>query len=121
MATHFSILAWKILWTEEPGRLQSGGGGVGHKKQDATEHKNTATAIYKYFGRADEEKEWGYLLLVDRKRVSQVNADFHTYKVYYNFTQNTCHQLLGREMTPNSCNKIHIYFTCRTQNKVQSK
>ena len=23
MATHFSILAWKILWTEDPGRLQS--------------------------------------------------------------------------------------------------
>ena len=23
MATHPSILAWKILWTEEPGRLQS--------------------------------------------------------------------------------------------------
>ena len=23
VATHFSILAWKILWTEEPGRLQS--------------------------------------------------------------------------------------------------
>ena len=23
MATHFSILAWKILWTEEPGGLQS--------------------------------------------------------------------------------------------------
>ena len=21
MATHFSILAWEILWTEEPGRL----------------------------------------------------------------------------------------------------
>jgi len=28
MATHFSILAWKILWTEEPGWLQS----VGSKK-----------------------------------------------------------------------------------------
>ena len=25
MATHSSILAWKILWTEEPGRLQSMG------------------------------------------------------------------------------------------------
>ena len=25
MATHFSILAWKILWTEEPGGLQSMG------------------------------------------------------------------------------------------------
>ena len=23
MATHFSSLAWKIPWTEEPGRLQS--------------------------------------------------------------------------------------------------
>ena len=25
LATHFSILAWKIPWTEEPGRLQSMG------------------------------------------------------------------------------------------------
>ena len=25
MATHSSILAWKIPWTEEPGRLQSMG------------------------------------------------------------------------------------------------
>ena len=33
MATHFSILAWKIPWTEEPGRLQS----MGHKESDTTE------------------------------------------------------------------------------------
>ena len=25
MATHFRILAWKIPWTEEPGKLQSTG------------------------------------------------------------------------------------------------
>ena len=25
MATHSSILAWKVLWTEEPGGLQSMG------------------------------------------------------------------------------------------------
>ena len=25
MSTHFSILAWSIPWTEEPGRLQSMG------------------------------------------------------------------------------------------------
>ena len=25
MATHYSILAWKIPWTEEPGELQSMG------------------------------------------------------------------------------------------------
>ena len=31
MATHSSILAWKIPWTEEPGRLQSTGSQrVGH-------------------------------------------------------------------------------------------
>ena len=28
MATHSSILAWEIPWTEEPGRLQS----MGHVK-----------------------------------------------------------------------------------------
>ena len=31
MATHSSVLAWKIPWTEEPGRLQSmGSQRVGH-------------------------------------------------------------------------------------------
>jgi len=25
MATHYSTLAWKISWTEEPGKLQSMG------------------------------------------------------------------------------------------------
>ena len=33
MATHSSTLAWKIPWTEEPGRLQS----TGHKELDMTE------------------------------------------------------------------------------------
>ena len=32
-ATPFSILAWKIPWTEEPGWLQS----MAHKESDATE------------------------------------------------------------------------------------
>ena len=27
MATHSSILAWRIPWTEEPGGLQAGSGG----------------------------------------------------------------------------------------------
>ena len=32
MATHFSILAWRITWTEEPGGLQSmGSQRVGHE------------------------------------------------------------------------------------------
>ena len=33
MATHSSILPWKIPWTEEPGQLQS----MGHKESDMTE------------------------------------------------------------------------------------
>ena len=34
MATHSSTLAWKIPWTEEPGRLQSvGSQRVGHAEQ----------------------------------------------------------------------------------------
>ena len=31
MTTHSSILAWRVLWTEEPGELQSMGyGRIGH-------------------------------------------------------------------------------------------
>ena len=33
MATHSSILAWKIPWTEEPGALQS----IGSQELDMTE------------------------------------------------------------------------------------
>ena len=33
MATHSSILAWRIPWTEEPGRLQP----IGRKELDTTE------------------------------------------------------------------------------------
>ena len=40
MATHSSILAWRIPWTEEPGGLQS----TGHKELDTTEH----TCMYRY-------------------------------------------------------------------------
>ena len=37
MATHSSTLAWKIPWTEEPGRLQSmGSRRVGHLLSDFT-------------------------------------------------------------------------------------
>ena len=33
VATHSSILAWRIPWTEEPGGLQS----IGHKESDTAE------------------------------------------------------------------------------------
>ena len=35
MATHSSVLAWRIPWTEKPGRLQSmGSHRVGHDRSD---------------------------------------------------------------------------------------
>ena len=50
MATHFSILAWRIPWSEEPGRLQS----MGLKELDITEPFSTHTFMicaffYVYF------------------------------------------------------------------------
>ena len=36
MATHSSILAWEIPWSEEPDGLQS----MGHKELDTTEQLN---------------------------------------------------------------------------------
>ena len=38
MATHSSIFAWEILWTEEPGRLQS----MGSQELDVTELLNNS-------------------------------------------------------------------------------
>ena len=38
-ATHSSILAWKIPWTEEPGGLQS----MGSQESDTTEQLNPST------------------------------------------------------------------------------
>ena len=40
MATDSSILAWRIPWTEEPGRLQS----VGLQRSDSTQH-STGTSL----------------------------------------------------------------------------
>ena len=37
MATHSSVLAWNIPWTEEPGGLRS----MGSEESDATEHART--------------------------------------------------------------------------------
>ena len=39
MATHSSILAWRIPWTEEPGGLQF----VGYKELDTTEQLSLFT------------------------------------------------------------------------------
>ena len=59
MATHSSILAWRIPWTEEPGRLQSTGSPrMGHsqatqQQQQQQRHplsyRNTGTTVLEYY------------------------------------------------------------------------
>ena len=44
MATHSSILAWEILWTEEPGWLQSRVTRVGHNSA-TKQHKNVKLVL----------------------------------------------------------------------------
>ena len=46
MATHSSILDWRIPWTEEPGRLYSP---WGHKESDMTEAPILAFNVSVYF------------------------------------------------------------------------
>ena len=60
MATHSSILAWRISWTEEPGGLQS----WGHKESDTTETTEHAlyanhcyTTLYNNFGQNRKAQE----------------------------------------------------------------
>ena len=47
MVTHSNILAWRIPWTEEPGRLESiGSQRVGHDSSDlAHTHTHTHTQL----------------------------------------------------------------------------
>ena len=51
MAAHCSILAWRILWTEEPGRLQYGHDGV-------TEHMHESKSWYILGQFCLPESEW---------------------------------------------------------------
>ena len=44
MATHSSILAWRILWTEEPGGLQS----MGLQKELDTTEATQQQQLYQY-------------------------------------------------------------------------
>ena len=42
MATHSSILAWRIPWTEEPSNLQS----MGSQRSDTIERLSTAQNVF---------------------------------------------------------------------------
>ena len=54
MATHSSIRAWKIPWTEEPGRPQS----RCHQESDTTEHAHLYNGQMKHFTFSWQEASW---------------------------------------------------------------
>ena len=56
MATHSSILAWEIPWTEEPGQLQS----MGSQRADVTEHARmlTHTVTYTHERKEQPQAKW---------------------------------------------------------------
>ena len=63
MATHSSILTWKILWTEEPGKLQSmGSQRVGHDQAanthtQATKHESERRQLAQRHSVRDQSSE----------------------------------------------------------------
>ena len=68
MATHSGVLAWRIPWTEEPGRLQS----VGHKESLVFVNRNF-TIILCYFCCVMEcfhITSWKYLIQQKNARTS---------------------------------------------------
>ena len=69
MATHSSILAWRIPWTEEPGGLQSmGSQKVGH---------DSVTFIFTLFHRVKSCHCYQYSLYINRVHGSKLSLCFH--------------------------------------------
>ena len=59
MATHSSVLAWRITWTEEPGRLRSiGSQRVGH------DWTTNTLEIYSHFLFSSRRWHWYFVLIV---------------------------------------------------------
>ena len=54
MATHSSTLAWKIPWTEEPGRLQSMGSPLSSQKSKPS----CLTALYQALLETSSQPTW---------------------------------------------------------------
>ena len=76
MATHSSILAWKIPWTEEPGGLQS----MGCQESDTSERLTLVhVSAFDYQVRKDKKKQieflFSLLLLEGLSTASVLNSE----------------------------------------------
>ena len=93
IATHSSSLAWKIPWTEEPGRLQSmSSERVGHYW--ATEHMHMYTYgwLMLFYGR----NQWKYskAIILQLKKKLQDFAQWRKVSTKLNNVLNRCLQII---------------------------
>ena len=68
MATHYSILAWRIPWTGEPGRLQF----IGHKELNTAEASYTHTPYIEHTYQDSEIADDRNLLQTDLNQEENV-------------------------------------------------
>ena len=85
-ATHSSILAWKIPWTEDPGRLQS----MGRKESDTTEPLHFTSLTYidfsiLFWGEGDIHLHKGYNHYSVLKCIENYSESFRILLIAMNF------------------------------------
>ena len=76
MATHSSILAWKIPWTEEPGKLQFMGS---QKNQTGLGDQPITTCVFYLI--CSLSLIWYRLLFTEEKKVAGVRKGKHPWEV----------------------------------------
>ena len=75
MATHSSILAWRILWIEEPGRLQS----VGSQESDTTKPSPPYSLLTEWVWEMHEQEKSRITLRILSNWMSDFNAGTQKY------------------------------------------
>ena len=82
IAAHSSILAWRIPWTEEPGRLESiGSKRVGHDRSDLTHTQRTQRAPKRFLTKLCNFAFCrGWLTYLDSKKFRQFFWSLKTVK-----------------------------------------
>ena len=75
MVTHSSILAWKILWTEEPGWLQSMGSQELDTTQQLNHHNNVGLVLLKSVeNKFSENDAWFPLVTIIRTQAASKDS-----------------------------------------------
>ena len=80
MATHSSVLAWRILWTEEPGRLPSMESRVGHDLETNPRHGDHMPIVSQKAEGKREKKHWS---VSDKTKTGLECTDYNLcYQIY---------------------------------------